>query len=243
MAEPPSKRAKRTDSSIMWDRNERPPRDAPPRDRKDKRDDRDRDRTNGHDDRRHRSRSRDKRRERSRSRERERDGGRDRRDKDRHGDRGGREVRDRKGRDRTRSRSRSRSRDRRPARKGEVHSESMHSLCRMQPLFKEQGANSEQMTSLRHLGLPDNGHALDPQPEMPQSHLSARALHPENRAPRHPAPQRPSRANLHQSPTKWMLVHRNPQPQTAPPLLPPYPHPNPNLPKKTQIRKSPKCAP
>lgn len=122
MAEPPAKRAKRTDSSAMWDRNERPPRDAPARDRKDKRDDRDR--TNGHDDRHRRSRSRDKRRERSRSRERERDGGRDRRDRDRRGERGGRDVRDRKGRDRTRSRSRSRSRERRGARKGEIYSAS-----------------------------------------------------------------------------------------------------------------------
>lgn len=115
MAEPPAKRAKRTDSSAMWDRNERPPRPpldrdtkdaASGRDRRDDRDrDRDRDRGQGRDDRRHRSRSRnrvEKRRERSRSRE--RDGGRSR-----NGDKG-RDGGNRKDRERSTSRERHRPR-------------------------------------------------------------------------------------------------------------------------------------
>ena len=127
MAEPPAKRAKRTDSSAMWDRNERPSR--PPADRemkdsatgRDRRGDRDRDRERGYgrDDRRHRSRSRDrveKRRERSRSRE--HDGGRYR-----NGDKGreSREARD--GRDR-RDRERSTSRERHRPRRGRSYGQS-----------------------------------------------------------------------------------------------------------------------
>lgn len=121
MTEPPAKRAKRTDSSAMWDRNERPSRPPVDRDMKDaasgrdRREDRDRDRERGHgrDDRRHRSRSRDrieKRRERSRSRE--NDGGRYR-----NGDKGreSREARD--GRDR-RDRERSTSKERHRSRRG-----------------------------------------------------------------------------------------------------------------------------
>lgn len=113
MAEPPAKRAKRTDSSAMWDRNERPSRPPVDRDTKDAasgRDrpenrDGDRDRGQVRDDRRHRSRSRDrveKRRERSRSRA--RDGGRYR-----NGDKG-RDGRDRRDRERTTSRERRRPR-------------------------------------------------------------------------------------------------------------------------------------
>ncbi|MCJ1299636.1 hypothetical protein MMC08_002428, partial [Hypocenomyce scalaris] len=117
MAEPPAKRAKRTDSSAMWDRNERP--SKPPTDRemkdavggRDRREDRDRDRDRAHvrDDRRYRSRSRDraeKRRERSRSREHE--GGR----RYRNGDKGhdGTDRRDRRDHERTTSRDRHRPR-------------------------------------------------------------------------------------------------------------------------------------
>ncbi|KAF4267421.1 hypothetical protein CNMCM8057_008823 [Aspergillus fumigatus] len=97
MAEPPAKRAKRVDSSTMWDLDERktrspepdsdigrsPRRDAPQKD--------DRRREGPRDDRRYRSRSRDRaerRRERSRSRDRrdrDRDRDRDRTDRDRDG--------------------------------------------------------------------------------------------------------------------------------------------------------------
>ncbi|KAL1998034.1 hypothetical protein VTN02DRAFT_150 [Thermoascus thermophilus] len=120
MAEPPVKRARRTDSSAMWDMNdkrrhssepdsdyERPSRREPPA-----RDDGPR---NGvRDDRRYRSRSRERaerRRERSRSR--------DRRDRDRDRDRDGRRDRD-KDRDRrgARDRERSTSRDRYYDRRG-----------------------------------------------------------------------------------------------------------------------------
>lgn len=117
MAEPPVKRARRTDSSTMWDMNdkrrhssepdsdyERPSRREPPA-----RDDGPR---NGvRDDRRYRSRSRERaerRRERSRSRDR-----RDR-DRDRDGRRDRDKDRDRRGaRDRERSTSRDRYYDRR----------------------------------------------------------------------------------------------------------------------------------
>jgi len=121
MAEPPAKRARRTDSTAMWDRNERSSR--PPTDRehdrdvkapaasRDRRDERDR---------RYRSRSREraeKRRERSRSRE--RDG-----ERHREGDRG-RDDRGARERDRPRPRKdeplrsdRQHTRSRSPARNG-----------------------------------------------------------------------------------------------------------------------------
>ncbi|KAL9041461.1 MAG: hypothetical protein Q9180_001266, partial [Flavoplaca navasiana] len=88
MAEPPTKRAKRTDSAAMWERTSRPtdthdkPRD-PPRDNRHK-DDRDRKdengRKHGREDRtrRSRSRSRDRRRDRDGERRRDRSGSRDR---------------------------------------------------------------------------------------------------------------------------------------------------------------------
>ena len=71
MAEPPAKRAKRTDSSTMWDRNSSRATDLQHKARE-KRDDRDR--HYGREEWRHRSRSKDrgeKRRDRSRSRERD----------------------------------------------------------------------------------------------------------------------------------------------------------------------------
>lgn len=121
MAEPPAKRAKRTDSSAMWERNSPRPTDASHLARatngtsgvREKRDDRDR--HHGRDGRRHRSRSRERRRDRSRSRERpdkphrERSYSRERggrRYKD--GDRDG--ARDRRDRERSRSRGKHRSR-------------------------------------------------------------------------------------------------------------------------------------
>ncbi len=107
MAEPPAKRAKRTGSSAMWERNASQPADSP-QDRRPINGNTEsrgnRDRNHGREDRRHRSRSRDKRRERSRSKERagqkrersyskerdgrrhrnaDRNGGHDRRDKER----------------------------------------------------------------------------------------------------------------------------------------------------------------
>lgn len=143
MAEPPAKRAKRTDSSAMWDRNDRPSRPlverdvkdaAPGRERREDRDrdrdrlrdgdrdrNRDRDRQHDRDDRRHWSRSRDKavkRRERSRSQQ--HDGGRHT-----NGDKG-REAR--VGRDR-RDRERSMSRDRHRSRRGRVYGQFLaHSI-------------------------------------------------------------------------------------------------------------------
>ena len=127
MAEPPAKRAKRTDSSAMWERSSSRPADVEHHKgrstnesgtTREKRDNRDR--YHGRDERRHRSRSRDraeKWRERSRSRDRERrDGGKKRsgswdRDGGRHrnGDRGD----EREKRDRKRSTSRERHRSRR----------------------------------------------------------------------------------------------------------------------------------
>ena len=116
MAEPPAKRAKRTDSSTMWDRNSSRATDLEHKARtvnesgstREKRDDRDR--YYVREERRHRSRSKDrgeKRRDRSRSRERDRernrDGGRHRK-----GDRG--DDRDKKDRKRSTSRERHRSR-------------------------------------------------------------------------------------------------------------------------------------
>ncbi|MCJ1465057.1 hypothetical protein MMC07_003673 [Pseudocyphellaria aurata] len=146
MAEPPAKRAKRTDSSAMWERNsartdtelklsstndasstrqkreEREKRGD--RERLDERERRDeRNRYLGRDDRRHRSRSRDrveKRRERSRSRERERDRDRGNRGKrSRSGDRdGGRHKNGDRGEDRDkRDRRRSTSRERNRSRR------------------------------------------------------------------------------------------------------------------------------
>lgn len=141
MAEPPAKRAKRTDSSAMWDRNSKRSTDSEHKPRstneaggvREKRGDRERpdekerrderDRHHGRDDRRHRSRSRDrteKRRERSRSRERERDrdrAGRSKRSRSRDRDGGkhksGERGEDRDKRDRRRSTSRERHRSRR----------------------------------------------------------------------------------------------------------------------------------
>lgn len=116
MAEPPSKRAKRTDSPTIPDRNDAPkrPTDRDTRDSETRSSHRDRDRNPrgdhrqgpGRDERRYRSRSRernDRRRDRSRSKERERlrDGLRER---DGHG---------RRDRERSRSRSRDRYRSRR----------------------------------------------------------------------------------------------------------------------------------
>ena len=135
MDEPPAKRAKRTDSSAMWDKDDQSPRalerhtprkaSKDPASRSDRRDDRPK--VNGRDERRHRSRSRErigKRRERSRSRDRDvgryRNGDRGRdvgerreRDKDRDRDR------DRNG-DRHRDRDRSTSRDRQRSRRGKL---------------------------------------------------------------------------------------------------------------------------
>lgn len=121
MAEPPAKRAKRTDSSAMWERNDPRPIDASHQARatngasgvREKRDDRDR--HHGRDDRRHRSRSKDRRRNRSRSRDRPE---KSRRERSYSRERGGRRhkdgerdgVRDRKDRERSRSRDKHRSR-------------------------------------------------------------------------------------------------------------------------------------
>lgn len=126
MAEPPAKRAKRTDSSAMWDRNsvrgaeveDRSRSNEGMNDRRDRRDKRDeRSRHHGRDDRRYRSRSRDveKRRERSHSREKEKNGNRDStrrrsRSRDRHRTRDRSDDRDRRDRKRSTSRDRHRSR-------------------------------------------------------------------------------------------------------------------------------------
>ncbi|KAL2871348.1 FAD dependent oxidoreductase-domain-containing protein [Aspergillus lucknowensis] len=108
MAEPPAKRARRVDSSTMWDTEERKTRSPEvdsERDNNSRRDPHfdDKRRDEPRDDRRYRSRSRDrreKRRERSRSRDhRDRDRDRDRRDRDRDG-------RDTRKRDRSDSRER-----------------------------------------------------------------------------------------------------------------------------------------
>ncbi|KAI9934046.1 hypothetical protein ASPWEDRAFT_36032 [Aspergillus wentii DTO 134E9] len=107
MAEPPAKRARRVDSSTMWDMDERKTRSPEPSSEFDKSPRRDpyskddRRRGGPRDDRRFRSRSRD-RRDRRRERSRSRD--RDRRDRDRDG---------RGPRDRERSASRERYYDRR----------------------------------------------------------------------------------------------------------------------------------
>lgn len=104
MAEPPAKRARRVDSSAMWDASDSVDRsaDAATLDQERRRPPRDDRRDGPRDDRRHRSHSRDRedrRRERSWSRDR-----RDRRDRDRDG---------RGARDRKRSTSRERGNDRR----------------------------------------------------------------------------------------------------------------------------------
>ncbi|KAK2764958.1 hypothetical protein FQN54_008657 [Arachnomyces sp. PD_36] len=137
--EPPAKRTKRTDSSAMWDMNEKPPRPAgresKEADRSQRRDlptrEESKQTTSTRDDRRHRSRSREdtgRRRDRSRSRDRARDGGRDRdsrrdRDRDRDG-RGGR------GRDRSLSRERHRSRRDHPPSKPDRHHDRSRSPTR-----------------------------------------------------------------------------------------------------------------
>ena len=118
MAEPPAKRAKRTDSSAMWERNSSRPSDPDHRysaskgttNGRERRDEKDR--YQGREDVKRRSRSRDrgeKRRDRSRSRD--RDGGRYRK---------GERNRERDRRDRERSTSRERHRSRRGEQ--EVHS-------------------------------------------------------------------------------------------------------------------------
>ncbi|KAL8877649.1 MAG: hypothetical protein Q9198_004371 [Flavoplaca austrocitrina] len=130
MAEPPTKRAKRTDSAAMWERTSRPtdtkdkPRD-PPRDTRHK-DDRDRKdengRKHGREDRirRSRSRSRDRRRDRDGERRRDRSRSRDRKGtRPMNGsyspqrERDGKRRRDEGRRDRDRSLSRERHRSRR----------------------------------------------------------------------------------------------------------------------------------
>lgn len=131
MAEPPAKRAKRTDSSAMWERNSSRATDTDrkysstkeTRNGRDRRDDRDRDHRREDGRRRSRSRDRtDKRRDRSRSRE--RDGGRHR-----NGERGGEE--DRRDRERTTSRERHRPR------RGEQYRDSDECARRYTDLFKD----------------------------------------------------------------------------------------------------------
>ncbi|KAJ5203897.1 uncharacterized protein N7498_004776 [Penicillium cinerascens] len=124
MAEPPAKRARRVDSSAMWDMNDSNARSAEPESDLDRRrpppprDDR---RDAPRDDRRYRSRSRDRKdikQERSWSRD-PRDNDRDRRDRD---GRGGRDSRgrghDRRGYPPKGEKLRDRSRSRSPARNG-----------------------------------------------------------------------------------------------------------------------------
>ena len=121
MAEPPAKRAKRTDSSAMWERNSPRPTDAGhlPRSAngasgmREKRDDRER--NHGRDDRRYRSRSKERRRDRTRSRDRPE---KPRRERSHSRERGGRRhkngerdgARDRRDKERSRSREKHRSR-------------------------------------------------------------------------------------------------------------------------------------
>ena len=122
MAEPPAKRAKRTDSSAMWERSDtrRTTENGSSHttngtsNRGERRGDRDH--RYDRDDQKYRSRSRDRRRDRTRSRDREER----RRDKSYSPDRGGRRYKD-KGRDGVRDRrydERSRSRHRRRSRRG-----------------------------------------------------------------------------------------------------------------------------
>ena len=122
MAEPPAKRAKRTDSSTMWERNSPRPTDSSHEARltnstttgvREKRDDKAR--HHGRDERRHRSRSKERRRDRSRSRDRTE---KPRRERSYSRERGARRykdverdgVRDRRDRQRSRSREKHRSR-------------------------------------------------------------------------------------------------------------------------------------
>ena len=134
MAEPPTKRARRTDSAAMWERNEDSlsPRPGSKSDKA------------GRDDRR-RSRSRDKeRQERRHERSLTRDRGYKERDRDR--DRGYRDVRDtydRRDRDR-RDRDRSRSRDRR---KGERFDPAFHSHSLTFANFTTSEANRDRSRS------------------------------------------------------------------------------------------------
>jgi hypothetical protein len=116
MTEPPAKRARRMDSSTMWDVSDKRPRAPHSPGPESDRDGRSRQgsskpdgpRKNGRDDRRYRSRSRDRN-----ERRRDRTGSRDRYDRDRDRD-GGRRDRDtRGGRDRDRSTSKDRLQSRR----------------------------------------------------------------------------------------------------------------------------------
>ena len=121
MTEPPAKRAKRTDSSTMWERHSPRPTDGSLQARatnstssiREKREDRER--HHGRDDRRHRSRSKERRRDRSRSRDRPEKPRRERsysreRGSRRHKDSERDGIRDRRDRDRSRSREKHRSR-------------------------------------------------------------------------------------------------------------------------------------
>ncbi|KAL4898612.1 hypothetical protein BDV59DRAFT_167204 [Aspergillus ambiguus] len=114
MSEPPTKRARRVDSSAMWEMNDRNTRSPEPRselDRSPRRDGlpkADGRRDPARDDRRYRSRSRERR-----DRRRERSWSRDRRDRDRDRDRRDRDRDGRGPRDRERSASRERYYDRR----------------------------------------------------------------------------------------------------------------------------------
>ncbi|KAL8832149.1 MAG: hypothetical protein Q9170_005008 [Blastenia crenularia] len=132
MAEPPAKRAKRTDSAAMWERNSKPSttgdkpqepsRNGRMRDERngDRKDDRNRQNGRGNQNRRSRSRSRERVRDRDRdkrrvsSRSRERDGKRHMNgDRSRSRDRDGRRRRDGERRERERSASKERHRSRR----------------------------------------------------------------------------------------------------------------------------------
>lgn len=126
MAEPPTKRAKRTDSATMWERDDEPRKRQSngTHDRRDRRDDGDR--KVGRDSERKRSRSKDRRRDRSWSRE-KKSSGRDngstkeldsRRRDERRG--GLNRDRDRRDRERDRDRDRDRSRETNRPRKGNI---------------------------------------------------------------------------------------------------------------------------
>ena len=121
MTEPPAKRAKRTDSSAMWERNSPRPIDGSLQARatngtssiREKREDRDR--HHGRDDRRHRSRSKERRRDRSRSKDRPEKPRKERsysqeRGARRHKDAEQDGIRDRRDKERNRSREKHRSR-------------------------------------------------------------------------------------------------------------------------------------
>ncbi|KAL8933325.1 MAG: hypothetical protein Q9211_005840 [Gyalolechia sp. 1 TL-2023] len=162
MAEPPAKRAKRTDSAAMWERNSKltdtrdkprePPRESKTRaeQNKGKRDDRDR--NHAHEDRNRKTRSRSRERVRDRDRDRRRDRSRS---KDRDGKRymnGDRSrSRDRDGRRRregdTRERDRSVSRDRHRSRRGESYNTFSQVLGRITSRFNTLEAHKLQRTS------------------------------------------------------------------------------------------------